>query len=384
VDDVQLGRQSLAIRFRREHRLVVEIPAGAASAPFVLVRGGVPVGRSRDAFNVLGWDRGPVVRGFAPPGGPPGTQVTLSGDGFGPEVRVAYGDQALPIVGRQGDDALVVVVPRGAQRSAPFVVATRAGETTSGAWFQLELAGTIDSITPTSGPPGTSIDVRGDGFRGDETFYLGDRPARLLARQPWGVVLEAPAGRGGPLSFDSGGRRVATPFRFDVVAGLAVVSFAPPAGPPGSRVVLRGPGLGEAGQVVYGGLPCAIVRRGRDEVTVEVPPRAAGQDVFWVEAYGQRARSAEAFRVEAPGPAIGAFAPREGRPGTTVVLSASGLGRRVAVWFGTVECPILQRDAQKLVFTIPAGAFGAGPFVIVDDDGRRYATPGRFEVESWW
>jgi len=381
VDDVLLGGMSLAVVDRREHRIVVEIPANAVTAPFVLVRSGVTVAQSAMPFTVVHVSRGPILSGFTPPGGPPGTQVTLSGDGLGWNARVSYGDQEVPILGRQRDDVLIVEVPRNATRSAPFVVTTRRGETRSGAWFKLELPPTVDSITPTSGPPGTAIAVRGASFRGDERFALGGEPVRVIERQPWGFVLEAPRGRGGPLGFESGGRRFPTPFRFDVVASLAIASFGPTEGPPGTRVELRGPGLGAAAQVIYGGLPCPIVRRGRDEIAVEIPLGAAGQDAFWVEAFGQRARSAESFRVTYPGPAIGAFAPREGRPGARIVLAASGLGPNVQIWFGDAPCRLIERSDREIVFAVPEQAYGRGPFILVDDDGRRYTTAQFFEVE---
>lgn len=244
--------------------------------------------------------KAPVVDSFSPTGGPPGTRVTISGSGLGADLRVAYDGEPLPVVARAGDGAITVVVPRTAIRSAAFVLASRAGATRSGAYFQLELPAAVDSLSPTSGPPGTPITIKGHGFHGDESFRIGDAPApaRVLERQPWGVRLAAPE-RGGALGYTSAGQTVATRLTFEVTAPLTVTSMSPAVGPPGTEVILRGPGLDGAVRVLYGGLPCPLVRRAHDELVVAVPKGAAGEDAFTVEGLGQRVRSADTFRVGA-------------------------------------------------------------------------------------
>ena len=239
----------------------------------------------------------PIVDSFTPTGGPPGTRVTIAGSGLGADLRVAYDGQALPVIARAGDREVTIVIPRTAIRSAAFVLQSRAGETRSGAYFQLELPAAAESLSPTSGPPGTPVAIKGRGFHGDETFRFGDTPARVLERQPWGVRLAAPE-RGGALGYTSAGQSVTTRFIFEVVAPLAVASMSPTVGPPGAEVILRGPGLDGALRVGYGGLPCPILRRARDEIVVAVPKNAAGEDAFTVETLEQRVRS-ETFRVDA-------------------------------------------------------------------------------------
>lgn len=254
--------------------------------------------------------KAPIVDSFAPTGGPPGTRVTITGSDLGPDLRVAYDGESLPVVARAADREITVVVPRTATRSAAFVLAGRAGATRSGAYFQLALPAALDSLSPTSGPPGTPITIKGRGFHGDESFRFGDapahahapapepEPARVLERQPWGVRLAAPE-HGGALSYTSAGQTVATRFTFDVTASITVASLSPTVGPPGTEVILRGPGLDGAVRVLYGGLPCPLVRRAHDELVVAVPKSAAGEDAFTIEGLGQRVRSADTFRVDA-------------------------------------------------------------------------------------
>jgi len=286
-DEVRIGTQPLGVLTIEERRIVATIPDGAVTGPIVLVRAGQTLATSAQPFRVAAPPTAPVIESFAPTGGPPGTEVTLSGQGLGPDVRVSYDEQALPIYGRSGDTSIVVRVPRGATRSAPFVVANKLGETRSGAYFQLALPPAIDSVSPTSGPPGTELVVAARNLRGDEVFTLAGQPLTVVERTPATVRLVVPPGaQSGTLRVDA----TDTPFRFEVTARLAVSAFEPMIGPPGTRVVLRGENLGAAALVSYGSLPCPILRRLRDELVVEIPAGAAGADVLTVEAAGQRAR----------------------------------------------------------------------------------------------
>lgn len=360
----------------------MRLPALAVAIAVALVPITSSLPRARAHADARPPGRAPVVTRFAPPGGPPGTRVTLTGVDLGNDVQVAYGRRPLPILGRPAPDALTIVVPPDATERAPFIVTTRAGQTRSGAWFALELPATVASMTPTSGPPGTAITLRGTGFHGDERVRAGADDLQILERQSWGVVVEAPHGPGGALTMISAGQTLALPFRLDVTAALAVESIAPAEGPAGTRVTLRGPGLGAAERVSYGGLPCPIQQRGPTELVVAIPSAAAGADVFVIESLGQRARSADAYRVTsgASAASVGGFTPRSGRPGTEVTLAVHGLGADVEIWFGDARCPVLGREAQRIVFAIPDGAAGRGPFILVDEGGRRSATAELFEV----
>jgi hypothetical protein len=337
------------------------------------------VARSYGAYVVS--EMPPAISGFSPPGGPPGTHVTITGSGFRNDARVSYGGQALLIASRQGDHTMVVEVPRSAARSEPFVVSTRAGETRSGAWFQLALPAVVERMSPTSGPAGTTVTIRGRGFRGDEVFFLGPVPLEVLERRPGTVVVRIPPqARSGELAFESYGARHGTPLRFEVHELPDLESFAPLAGPPGTHVAIRGRHLGDVASVSYGNLPAAIVRRAPRELIVEIPAAAQGRDYLWLHAPAGRVRSGQAFEVTPPPPQPGRFAPTSGMVGTRVTLDGAWFPPGAQVWFRDVACPIVSRGPRRLVFTIPPGAAGRAPFVITDEHGGRVATTTAFEV----
>ena len=234
-----------------------------------------------------------TVAQFAPSGGPPGTRVVLTGTAFGPDVKVRYDDGPASILARDGTTSLTVAVPLGAGKSAPFVVRSRGEEVRTGAFFELALPPSIESLTPTAGPPGTKITVRG---RRLGELYLGDAPLPILDQHDDVLVAEIPAGAAsGPLLVAPG---VRTPFSFEVVPPLEIGSFAPESGPPGAAVTLLGR-FGAQVAVRYGTLPCRIQSRAAGRIVIVVPAAARARDFFWVEDVGQRVRAAAPFTVTA-------------------------------------------------------------------------------------
>lgn len=381
-DVVMLGGRQLGIEQGGPDRLQVTIPDGAPSDYFVLVRGGQTVATSGRPFMVEAPSVPPLIGSFTPSSGPPGTQVILVGAGFTPDVRVAFGGQALPIVSRNGEHTLTVVVPRGATQSAPFVVANSRGETRSGAWFELQLAATVESLSPTSGPPLTMIAIRGNGFRGDESFFLGPQPLRTVERRPDGYVVQVPQnGVSGPVSYESFGQRVRTPFRFDVLANPVVRWFGPAFGPPGTQVTIRGERLEGTTRVYFGGLSCAIVSRSPTELLVAIPPAAQGGDYLWIEVGGQRVRTQMPFRVAMPQPVITNIMPGAGPVGTQVTIDGGPFAPSAQVYLGNVQCPIVSRQPNRIVVSVPPGIMGLAPFTVTDDTGARAVSDDMFNVQ---
>ncbi|MCZ7681904.1 MAG: IPT/TIG domain-containing protein [Sandaracinaceae bacterium] len=74
-----MGETELVVRDLAPDRLVVEIPAGAASGPIEVTVAGLGPARTRGAVTVL---EQVAVEGFSPRSGGPGTVVTITGRGF--------------------------------------------------------------------------------------------------------------------------------------------------------------------------------------------------------------------------------------------------------------------------------------------------------------
>src|SRR5690606_23751234 len=134
----------LEVRDIADDRLVVEIPAGAASAPIEVTVGGMGPARTREAFTVL---ERVSVEGFSPRSGGPGTVVTITGRGFSEDAArntVRLSGTAAEIV-RATPTALEVRIPDGAG-SGPLVVAVQnAGEARTQQPFVVSRVPSIES-----------------------------------------------------------------------------------------------------------------------------------------------------------------------------------------------------------------------------------------------
>ncbi len=104
----------------------------------------------------------PVITGFSPSSGLPGTVVTITGDNFSQVQAVAFnGVQATFTVG--SPTSLTATVPQGAA-TGPISVTTAGGTATSSVNFFVLTAPTIGGISPTSGPTGSTVTITGSGF----------------------------------------------------------------------------------------------------------------------------------------------------------------------------------------------------------------------------
>jgi hypothetical protein len=318
-DRVRLGDRPAVVIERSPVRLVVEVPAGALSAPFVIERAGAQARTARFVVRVPASAApaappapappppapappppappSPSITSFSPSAGPAGTRVRLAGTGFDADARVLYGDRPVAILARAGTTELTVLVPADARAGAPFVVRSRGREVRSGAYFDLAVPPALVAVSPTAGPPGTRIAIEGRNLGGREELYLGDAPLPVLDRRGDRLVAEIPAGAAsGPLVLDVGGERRPTPFTFEVLPPLVVASFAPDSGPPGTEVRIVGR-FGAATTVRYGTLPCAVKSRAPGRLVVVIPDAARAHDYLWVEDLAQRVRAADPFRV---------------------------------------------------------------------------------------
>ena len=175
-----LGEAALEVRDLADDRVVVEIPAGAASGPITLTAYGLGPASSAP-FTVLE----PVsIASFSPTSGGAGAVVTLSGRGF----SASAADNTVTLSGERAEvvtaspTELSVRIPADA-RSGPLVVAVaHAGEARTDRPFVVTRPPSIASFAPTSGAPGTAVIVRGANFGarpGLIDVRLGERRAEL-------------------------------------------------------------------------------------------------------------------------------------------------------------------------------------------------------------
>ena len=114
----------------------------------------------------------PVINAFAPPGGPIGSPVTLTGSGFSNVITVRFGSVAAPFT-IVSDSEIQTTVPAGA-RSGPILAVTATRSAKSATSFFLSPQ--ITHLSPPIAPAGTVIAVRGTGLSGATSVTINGLP----------------------------------------------------------------------------------------------------------------------------------------------------------------------------------------------------------------
>jgi ketosteroid isomerase-like protein len=319
---------------------------------------------------------------ISPPGGPPGTRVTVTGSGFIPgETGISLTDDSIPVVSNITADSLgnwtgTFTIPSsssgshaisayGATASATFVSATT---------FIVRPALALGTA---SGPPGTQVLVSGSGFGVSETgisiTYDGSAVAADISADNlgnWRSIFIVPPSNFGSHPVSAYGSVVSagslTGINF-IVEPAVIIDIK--GGAPGAQVAVTGSGFisnetGIAitwdGSAVVTGISAA--QTGSWSGTLTVPPSPSGSHA--VSAYGSATLPGSVPAVTfSVSPAI-ILARSSGSPGSQVTLSGSGFadGETVSITFdGFPLAPSLSANSLGNwtgTITVPASASG--------------------------
>ncbi|RPE09540.1 hypothetical protein EGT74_21360 [Chitinophaga lutea] len=156
-----------------------------------------------------------------------------------------------------------------------------------------------------------------------------------------------------------------------------ITSFAPEHGTPGTVVKITGKNFKTGYTVTFGGIDAAVTAATATELTVPVPAAAVTGKIKV-----HTATSATDFVVDAPGPAIIDFTPREGPFGTQVTLVGHGFGDAPKVTLNGIEAEVKQSSAAQIVITIPVNTGLSAHKIRVESGGGVLETASAFTVKE--
>ncbi len=179
----------------------------------------------------------PLLTGFTPTSGRPGTAVTITGQAFDPTLlahhRVRF--HGVPaMVTSATATSLTVIVPETAE-TGPLTVETPGGMATSAQPFTVLRPPVLTNFSPTAGAVGTLVTLTGAHFLGVQTVTFGGVAAAFTVSNAETLAATVPPGaRSGPLTVTTPqGTAVSTqPF--------TLVSSAPALAPIGARTIPLG------------------------------------------------------------------------------------------------------------------------------------------------
>jgi hypothetical protein len=320
----------------------------------------------------------PVITDVSPLSGIPGTVVTVSGENFVGVQSVTLNGTPVEIRSARVD-SLVFQVPATAT-SGLVEVSNAAGTGASAEAFEVILTPVIDSFSPETGYPGTTVIIAGSNLANVTAAAVNGEPASVTVISNFRARIVVPLdATTGPITLTNNAGSVDSASVFTVDRTPRIDSFEPTSGEPGTIVIIRGAGFVDNPAVSIGGENARIVYSAPTQLRALVDTNAETGPVQ-VTNDNATATAASNFTVLHPDPAITAFSPTRGKPGTVVKIDGANFSSVNAVTFGGVAAQILNQTATGLWVKVPQGAV-TGPIIVADPWGSD-ETSGDFEILS--
>jgi uncharacterized repeat protein (TIGR03803 family) len=231
------------------------------------------------------------------------------------------------------------------------------------------------SLLTTSGKAGQGIGILGQNFSATTSVNFGTGAATFTVVSDTYMTAVVPAtGTTAHVTVVSPTGTLVSDKVFRVIP--AITSFRPSSGTVGTAVVITGTGLKQTARVTFGGVKAtAFTIDSATQVTAAVPAGAKTGKIA-ITSPGGTAASSGKFSVT---PVIASFRPASGAPGTSVVITGTGLIQTTKVTFGGVAATAftVNSDAQVTV-KVPSGAI-TGKIAITTPGGTTTSS-GTFTV----
>jgi len=340
--------------------------------------GDVGIEAYTQAFTLSGWEGGdtaggtpgPTITSFTPPSGPLGTSVTINGTGLTGATSVTFNSVSASFT-VTSDAAIQATVPAGAT-TGPVSVTTPGGTATNANNFTVVSAPSITSLSPASGPLGTSVTVNGTGLTGATAVAFNSVSANFTVTSDTAIQATVPAGATtGPVSVTTPSGTATSANNFTVVSAPTITNFSPTAGPLGTSVTINGTNFTGATAVTFNGVSAAFTVNSPTAIHATVPAGATTGPVS-VTTPGGTATSANNFTVVSA-PTITNFSPTAGPLGTSVTINGTNFTGATAVIFNGVSAAFTVNSPTAIQATVPAGAT-TGPVSVTTPGGTAMST----------
>lgn len=346
------------------------VPAGAVTAPIAVY---TPAGKatSSQAF-VVPVNQSPRITSFTPTSGPAGTSVQIQGDNLNDITSVQFNGINAAFSSFSG--SLSATVPANAT-SGPISITTPFGTTLSATAFTVTVrpSPVVTSVSPNSGKPGSSVQIRGNNLTGvtSVTFNGASATYTLFSGIIFATIPQAATT--GPISVTTSGGTFTTTESFTVLQGEPPVinAFSPAEGSPGTSVQITGNNLAGATSVKFGDASAAFSFFG-NALVATVPTNAVTSQITVTTPAGS-ATSTATFTVFAPPPPrITSFSPTVGEIGESINIQGENLQDATSVQFNGASASFTTVFGAVSA-TVPTNAL-SGPITIITPAGTNTTT----------
>ena len=332
------------------------VPVGATSGPISVT---TPGGTATSAGSFTVGTAPPAINSFTPTSGPVGTSVDIMGANFAGATSVKFNGTPDPSFVVNSPSDITAHVPTGATTGS-ISVTTPGGITSSAGAFTVTGPPAISSFTPTMGPVGTPVDIKGANLTGATSVkFNGTADLSFVVNSATDITAHVPTGAStGPIS-------VTTPLGTATSAGSfmvappppAINSFTPTSGPVGTPVDITGANFTGATSVKFNGTadPSFVVNSPTD-LTAHVPTGATTGPIS-VTTPGGTVTSFLSFTVFPP-PTITGFSPGAGHIGQLVTITGSNFAGVTSAKLGMASAVFTVISSTQLNATVPSIARG--------------------------
>ena len=195
VTAVEFNNVAATFTVNSDTQITATVPAGATDGP-IEITDSEGTAASATNFDVTPSPL-PTITSFAPTSGPVGTTVVITGTGFTGATSVTFNRHTPPgnvsaAFVFNSDTQITATVPATAT-TGPIRVTTPGGTATSSTNFTVQPAPTITSFSPTSGPVGTRVVIRGTGFTGATSVTFNGVSAAFTVNSSTQITATVPA-----------------------------------------------------------------------------------------------------------------------------------------------------------------------------------------------
>jgi IPT/TIG domain len=266
------GTAATAFTVITDTQIAVTVPAGATTGKIAVT---IPsqTGTSAADFTVI---VAPSIPSFAPPSGPVGSTVTLTGTGFSGTTGVTFNGTAATSFTVNSDLQISATVPAGAT-TGKIAVNNPAGTGTSVADYSVIIVPVISSFSPAGGVAGANVTLTGTHFTGATAVKFNGTAATTFTVNTDGQIVAAvPAGAAtGKISVTNATSTGTSVANFTVIVTPSIALFTPSNGAVGSTVTLTGAGFTGTTGVTFNGTPATAFSVDLDlQITATVPAGA--------------------------------------------------------------------------------------------------------------
>jgi hypothetical protein len=297
----------------------------------------------------------PAIDSFAPGSGITGRKVTITGTNLSGATSVKFGSLEAPFT-VASDTEIDARVPNGAV-AGKISVTTPGGTRTSSQSFTPTLS--IASVSPTSGPSGTVVDIRGIGFTPGSTVNFSGTAATVSYVGSGEVKATVPStATTGPItltntSSPAGTVKSRTSYTVTPHVAPTISSFTPGSGITGRNVAITGTYLSGNSSVKFGNVAASGVTVYSPTKLGAIVPNGAVAGQISVTTADGTATSSQSFT---PTLSITGFSPTSGPPGTVVDIQGIGFTPGSTVQFNGAAASVSYISSGEVKATVPSSA----------------------------